>query len=391
MVSSHRVIERTRHFERLTRLLRQFPVVVLVGARQVGKSTLARAIAERAPGGATYLDLEDPRPLARLDRPMLALEPLRGLVVLDEIQRRPDLYPVLRVLADRPRRPAHFLVLGSASPELLRQTSESLAGRVAHHQLPGFDLSEVGPRATERLWLRGGFPLSFTARSDGESARWRRELVRTFVERDLPGLDVRLPAGAVDRFWRMLAHWHGQVWNAAELARSFGVSEKTVRHYLDVLVATFMIRRLQPWHENLAKRQVKAPKVYVADPGLLHGLLGVVTRADLLAHPKCGASWEGFAISQIARRLEAEPEECFFWALHTGAELDLLVVRGRRRLGFEVKLTDSPRVTPSMRSAMENLTLSRIDVIHAGEETFALGDRIRAVAMRRLWTDLLPP
>lgn len=382
------MIDRPWHVERLARLLRQFPVVALVGARQVGKSTLARAAAERLGGAAATFDLEDPRALARLDQPMLALEPLRGLVVLDEIQRRPDLFPVLRVLADRPRRPARFLVLGSASPALLRQSSESLAGRVAYHQLQGFDLSEVGPHSLDRLWSRGGFPPSFTARGDDQSARWRRELVRTFVERDLPGLDVRLPAPAVDRFWRMLAHAHGQVWNAAELARSFGVTEKTVRHYLDVLAATFMVRRLPPWHENLAKRQVKAPKVFVSDPGLLHSLLGIATRDDLLGHPKCGASWEGFAIAQVARRLDAAAEECFFWALHSGAELDFLVVRGERRWGFEVKLTDSPAVTPSMRSALENLRLERLDVVHAGEDTYPLAPRIRALALRRLWRDL---
>ena len=382
------MIARTAHLEQLGRLLRQFPVVGLLGARQVGKSTLARMLAERTPAAVTYLDLEDPRALARLEAPMLALEPLRGLVVLDEVQRRPELFPVLRVLADRRRRPASFLVLGSASPDLLRQSSESLAGRVAYHQLPGLDLSEVGSGALERLWTRGGFPRSFTARGDAESARWRAEFIRTFVERDLPALGLHLAPATVDRFWRMLAHYHGQIWNAAELARAFGVTEKTVRHYVDVLVATFMVRRLPPWHENLAKRQVKAPKIYVSDSGLLHGLLGLVTRNDLLAHPKSGASWEGFAIDQVVRRLRARPQECFFWALHTGAELDLLVVRGRRRLGFEIKLTDSPRITPSMRSSLENLRLDHLDVVHAGAETFPLGDRLRAVALRRLWTDL---
>jgi len=382
-------IERTAHVEQVERLFRQFPVVALVGARQVGKSTLAQTVASRS-SAATFLDLEDPRALARLEQPMLALEPLRGLVILDEVQRRPDLFPVLRVLADRKPRPARFLVLGSASPELLRQSSETLAGRIAYHPLPGFDLDEVGARALDRLWIRGGFPLSFTARSDVLSQRWRAEFARTFIGRELAALELGLPAAAVDRFWRMLAHYHGQVWNAAELSRALGVPEKTVRHYLDVLVGTFVARRLRPWHQNASKREIKAPKVYVGDSGLLHSLLGLPTRYDVLGHPKSGASWEGFVIEQIVRRLGADAGECFFWGVHTGAELDLLVVRGRRRLGFEVKLTDSPSVTRSMRAAMDALSLRHIDLVHAGSETFPLATGIRALSARRLWTDLDP-
>ena len=382
------MIARTTHLEQLERLLRQFPVVAVLGARQVGKSTLARMLSERSQRQTTYFDLEDPRAIARLAEPMLALEPLKGLIVLDEIQRRPELFPVLRVLADRARRPARFLVLGSASPELLRQSSETLAGRIAFHHLEGFGLDEVSARAIDRLWVRGGFPIAFLARNDEESLRWRNQLVRTFVERELPALEVRLAPATVERFWRMLAHYHGQIWNAAELARAFGVSEKTVRHYLDVLVATFMVRRLPPWHQNLGKREVKAPKVYLSDSGMLHALLGLASRNDVLGHPKSGASWEGLAIAQVIRRLDARPEECFFWALHTGAELDLLVVRGRHRLGFEVKLTDSPSVTPSMRSALEHLELDRLDVIHAGVETFPLAPKVRALSLRRLCADL---
>jgi uncharacterized protein len=383
------MVPRKAHAQAVSRLLRQFPVVALLGARQVGKSTLARHIADASPGSIIF-DLEDPRAIARLREPMLALEPLRGLVVLDEIQHRPELFPVLRVLADRPRRPARFLVLGSASPELLRQTSESLAGRIAHHHLPGLDLDETGAAALDTLWLRGGFPRAFTARSDGESLRWRAELMKTLVERDLPALEIRLPPATITRFWRMLAHYHAQVWNAAELARAFGVSEKTVRGYLEILNGTFMVRQLRPWHENSGKREVKSPKVYLSDPGLLHAQLGLGTRDDLLGHPKVGASWEGFAIQQITRRLGAEPSECFFWGVHTGAELDLLIVRGQERRGFEVKLTDTPAITPSMRSALLTLKLSRLDVIHAGAETFPLGAAIRAVALRRLWSDVRP-
>ena len=374
----------------MTQLLRQFPVVGLIGPRQVGKSTLARSLAKNRSGSVAFFDLEDPRVLARFVEPMFALEHLKGLVVLDEIQRLPELFPILRVLADRPRRPARFLVLGSASPSLLRQSSESLAGRIAYHELSGLDLSEVGVRALSRLWLRGGFPRSFVARSDTESLRWRKEFVRTFVERDLPSFELRLSAATVERFWTMLGHYHGQLWNAAEFARAFGVTEKTVRHYLDVLASTFMARRLKPWHENSAKREVKAPKVYVNDSGLLHALFGLQTYDDLMSHPKVGASWEGFAMDQIIRRLGAEPDECYFWGLHSGAELDLLIVRGTRRFGFEIKLTDSPRVTPSMRSAIEALKLSRLDVVHAGAQTFALTQKIRAVALRRLWVDVKP-
>lgn len=382
------MIARPGHLHAVRLLLRQFPVVAIVGARQVGKSTLSRMLVDEIGVLPTVFDLEDPRAVARLEAPMLALEPLRGIVVLDEIQRRPDLFPALRVLADRPRRPASFLILGSASPELLRQTSETLAGRVAFHELCGLDLAEVGSARTHRLWLRGGFPRSYLARSDEDSFRWRAEFIRTFTERDLAILGIRLPPATAQRFWSMLAHYHGQIWNAAELARAFGVTEKTVRSYLDTLVATFVARRLAPWHENLAKRQVKAPKVYVSDPGMLHCLLGLRSAGDLLGHPKAGASFEGFVIEQVVHALGASPRECYFWALHTGAELDLLVVRGASRLGFEVKLTDEPRVTPSMRSALENLRLDRLDVIHAGAETYPLGERIRAVAARRIPDDV---
>ncbi len=313
------------------------------------------------------------------------------LIVFDEVQRRPELFPVLRVLADRPKSPARFLVLGSASPELLRQGSESLAGRVAFHHLGGLALDEVGEPAFRRLWLRGGFPRSFLARDDAASLRWRQQFTRTYLERDVPQLGIHVGADSLRRFWTMLAHYHGQTWNGSELARAFGVADKTVRHYLDVLVATFMVRRLAPWQENLGKRQVKAPKVYLSDTGLLHALLGVVDEVDLLGHPKVGASFEGFAIGEIIRCLGCASDEAYFWGLHSGAELDLLVVRGRHRRGFEIKHTDSPVVTPSMRSAIENLRLDQLDVVHVGDHTFPLADGIRAVAMSRLHLDVAPP
>lgn len=383
-------IPRLGHQARIRALLRDFPVVAIVGARQVGKTTLARRIGRAWPGGGTVFDLEDPGDLARLQDPMLALSPCRGLVVLDEVQRRPDLFPALRVLADRPRRPARFLVLGSASPDMLRQSSESLAGRIAFHELSGFSLDEVGARHLDRLWLRGGFPLSYLARSEEVSRTWRHSFIRTFLERDLPQLGVRIPAPTLERFWAMLAHYHGQVWSSSEFARSFGVSDVTVRRYLDVLTGTFVVRQLRPWSENLAKRQVKSPKVYLADSGLLHGLLDLGSMADLERHPKIGASWEGFAIGAVVDRLGARWDECYFWATHAGAEIDLLVVRGRTRLGFEIKRTSAPAVTRSMRTALDDLKLKRLDVIHAGAHTFPLAPRIRAVALGRLLEDLRP-
>jgi predicted AAA+ superfamily ATPase len=311
-------------------------------------------------------------------------------VVLDEIHRRPDLLPALRVLADRRPGRVRFLVLGSASPELLRHTSESLAGRIAHHELGGFGLDEVGAARSERLWLRGGFPRSYLARSNAEGVRWRDEFLRTFLERDLPQLGVSIPSPAMRRFWTMLAHGHGQLWNASELGRSFGVADHTVRRYLDVLVATFVVRLLLPWHENVGKRQVKAPKVYLADSGMLHSLLGLGSMQDLRDHPRSGASWEGHALWTVVGRLEARREECFFWRTHTGAELDLLVVRGRRRLGFEFKWTETPSVTKSMHAALEDLRLDHLDVIHAGRDTFPLHERVRAVSLERILEDVDP-
>jgi predicted AAA+ superfamily ATPase len=384
-----RYLRRPRRLRLIRRRLRQYPVVGLLGARQVGKSTLARELAGRS-GRVTYYDLEDPRDLARLADPMASLGGRRGLVVLDEIQRRPELFPSLRVLADRRPLPARFLVLGRASPELLRQTSESLAGRVAFEQLGGFALDEAGAGQLQKLWQRGGFPPAYLARSDRQSAEWRRHFVRTFVERDVPQLGVAVSAATLERFWSMLAHYHGQVWNASEFARAFGTSEASVRRYLDLLVATFVVRRLAPWSQNLGKRQVKSPKVYLSDSGLLHTLLDIETPRDLERHPKVGASWEGFGIAQVVERLEARPEECFFWATHAGAELDLLVVRGRRRLGFEFKLTTAPQVTRSMHVAIQDLGLGSLDVVHAGGDTFALGPRVRALALQRLLKDLRP-
>jgi len=319
---------------------------------------------------------------------MLSLAHLQGLIVIDEIQRRPDLFPSLRVLVDREDPDTRFLILGSASPELLRQSSETLAGRIFYHELGGLMLDEVAPAQADRLWLRGGLPCSYTAASDAASHEWRTGFIRTFLERDLPGLGSRVAAAALQRFWTMLAHYHGQIWNASEFARSFGVSDHAVRHYLDTLTASFVIRQLQPWFANISKRQVKAPKVYIADSGILHALLNLRTHLDVESHPKLGASWEGLIIDQLTRWLGADPRECFFWSTHAGAEIDLLVVRGKQRLAFEIKRTSSPAVTPSMRHALDDLELDRLDVIHGGDQTFPLTDRIRAVAFARMFEDI---
>jgi hypothetical protein len=383
------VIGRPGHVAAVRRLLAHHPVVALLGARQVGKTTLARQLAAAVPRSA-FFDLERAADVARLADPELALRPLSGLVVLDEIQRRPNLFPALRVLADRPRTLVRFLVLGSAAPELLRQSAESLAGRIAFHELSGFSLDEVGPTRLDRLWLRGGFPRSFIARSGKASAEWRREFVRTFLERDVPQLGIAVPAPTLERFWAMLAHYHGQIWNASEFGRSFGVSHHAVRRYLEALEATFMLRVLRPWAENLAKRQVKSPKVYVRDSGLLHTLLDIDDLEHLARHPKLGASWEGFMLEAVIQRLGARSDQCYFWATHTGAELDLLVIDGRRRYGFEFKRTSAPSLTPSMRTASRDLGLARLDVLHAGDESFPMGKAIRAIASRRLLDDLEP-
>lgn len=380
-------MERRSHQAEIEAALRRSPVVAILGPRQVGKTTLARSIS-RARGSVSWFDLEDPEHRRLLGDPKLALQDLRGLVVLDEIQRVPEVFPVLRVLADRRPVRTRFLVLGSASPDLLRQSSESLAGRIHYHELTPFSLDETGARSSQRLWLRGGFPRAYLARTDALCFAWLEDFTRTYLEREVPQLGQRVPGETLRRFWSMLAHYHGQVWNSSEFARSFGMSDVTVRRYLDLLASLFLVRLMQPWHENLGKRLVKAPKVYIEDSGLLHQLLGVHSRAQLERHPKVGASWEGFVLAAVERKLRVQPGEAYFYGAHSGAELDLLVVRGGRRVGFEFKRTVAPDVTRSMRTAAEDLRLDRLDVIHAGEHTYALSDGIRAVALSRLLDDL---
>jgi hypothetical protein len=384
------MMKRLMLLSRIRHALRRSRAVALIGPRQSGKTTLARQIMPS--DSPRYFDLEEPTSLARLAEPMTALAPLRGVVVIDEVQRRPDLFPILRVLADRKPLPARFLILGSASPELLRQSSESLAGRVETITLPGFALAEVGARALNRHWLRGGFPRSFLARTQGDSLRWRAEFIQTFLERDLPQLGVAIPAQALRRFWAMVAHYHGNVWNAAEPARSLGVSEPTVRRYLDLLTGVFLVRQLPPWYENLGKRQVKAPKVYVRDSGLLHTLLGIRTDAELLHHPKCGASWEGYVVEETLKLVQ--PDDAYFWATHQGAELDLLLLKDGRRLGVEIKRTDAPTLTPSMRIALNDLGLEHLVVLYPGVRRYSLAARVTVVPLAELavssWEALLP-
>ena len=358
--------------------------VVLSGPRQSGKSTLAQRFLDR--DSPNYFDLENPLHELRLAEPHNTLSQLQGLVVIDEVQRRPALFPVLRVLIDRSNTAGQYLLLGSASPALLRQAGESLLGRVETLEVGGFNLQEVCEDAGQysdetatRLWLRGGFPRSYLAGSDSDSMAWRVGAVSSHVEVDLPQFGVNIAAPAMLRFWRMLSHYHGQIWTAAQPARSLGVSEPTVRRYLDTLTQTLMVRQLQPWHENLGKRQVKASKIYFRDTGLLHALMGVGSLPELLTHPRCGASWEGFALEQVLRI--ARPDEAFFWATHQGAELDLLMLKGSQRVGVEFKRADAPKVTPSMRIALHDLKLDALYVVYPGSQRFSLAEGIEAVPL----------
>jgi len=364
--------------ERLAQALRRSPITLLAGPRQCGKTTLARRIAARSK--AVFFDLEDPEISLQKETLGLTLRGLRGLVVIDECQREPALFPLLRVLADRKPLTARFLLLGSASPELVRHASESLAGRVRHVDMGGFSIDEVAGSDAARLWRRGGLPVSFLEPSEQESFRWRMDFIRTHLERDLPSLGIRVPAPALRRFWTMLAHLQAQTWNSADLARSMGTQEDTARHYLDILTGSYMIRQLQPWFENIGKRIVKAPKVYFRDTGLLHALLGLRTERQIQGYPRMGFSWEGFAIEQIIRRFDAE-RESYFYKTHGGAELDLLILRGGRRYGFEIKYADAPSTTRSMHVAIDDLKLDRLYVVHPGSRSYRLAEKIQSLPL----------
>ncbi len=365
---------------------RGHPVVGLLGARQCGKTTLARMFAASEGGSATAIhrfDLENPDDLARLQNPMLGLRDLEGLIIIDEVQRAPELFPVLRVLVDRAgrHRKNRFLILGRASRDLLRQGSESLAGRIRYLVLPPFSLAEVGKAKLNRLWLRGGFPSSFLAPSEAISVDWRKGYVATYLERDIPSLGFQIPSMALRRFWLMLTHYHGQIFNASEIGRSLGAADTTVRRYLDILAGTFMIRILSPWAENLGKRQVKSPKIYFRDSGLLHTLLGVNSAKMLHLHPKLDASWEGFALEEVIRSRAATSEEVYFWGTHGEAELDLLIIKDGRREGYEFKFADRPTVTRSMRLALRDLKLDALTIIYPGDKAFPMDDGIRAAGL----------
>ena len=377
------MVIRRNSVEAIRTALGRASVVVLAGPRQCGKTTLARQFLD--PDSVNYFDLESPASLARLDEPMTALEPLRGLVVIDEVQLRPELFPVLRVLVDRTPSPARFLVLGSASGGLLRQTSESLAGRTERVLLGGFTANEAADHSSDAqatLWRRGGLPRSFLAEREEDSVAWRREYIQTLLERDFPQWGVSVPAAAMGRFWTMLAHYHGQTWNAAEPARALGVRPAVVARYLDALTDAMMVRQLQPWFANIKKRQVKAPKIYLRDSGLLHQLLGIATEKALLTHPRMGASWEGFVIEQVLAT-EAH-DEAFFWATHQGAEMDLVLRRGDTLYGIECKFADAPRVTPSIRNALTDIGLARVAILYPGTRRFPLSDRAEAVPLEAL-------
>jgi hypothetical protein len=371
------MVPRVHALARINRALKLNPVAALLGPRQCGKTTLARVIADSTP--CEYFDLENPVDRRRLSTPMTTLEGLSGLVIVDEVQRLPELFELIRVLVDRPDQSARFLLLGSASPTLVRGVSESLAGRIGFIDLSGFDLRETGGENLAHLWTRGGFPRSFLAPDDGASLEWRQSFIRTFLERDVPQLGITIPAETLRRFWTMMAHYNGQIWNAAELARSLGASENTARGYLDILAGAFMVRVLPPWFENIGKRQVKSPKVFIRDSGVLHALLQIGTMSDLQAHPKLGASWEGFAIEQIVHLLETR--DAYFWATHGGAELDLLVIHRGKRYGFEFKYQDAPRRNRSMLIAREDLGLERLWVVYPGSKEYALDEFIHVIPL----------
>ncbi|MFO8129541.1 MAG: ATP-binding protein [Bacteroidales bacterium] len=374
-------IERPRLKKMIEHAIKRAPITAILGPRQCGKTTISRDIASQTEQ-TTFFDLEDPVGYQQLiSAPKLALESLKGLIIIDEIQRMPELFPILRVLADRSDHPARFLLLGSASPDLIRNSSETLAGRISYIDMTGFTLDEISKRKVNQLWLRGGFPRSFLAVGDSDSYAWRNDFIRTFLERDIPQLGIAIPSQALRRFWTMLAHYHGQIWNGSEIGRSLGVSEPTTRKYLDILSNAYVVRQLQPWHENLKKRQVKAPKVFIRDSGLLHNLL-TLQENTILSHPKLGASWEGFVIEQIVSFTGSQ--NYYFWSTHSGAELDLLIFIKGRRIGFEIKYTDAPKVSRSMHIALEDLKLDQLQVVFPGNKSYPLSAQIHALSISEL-------
>lgn len=374
-------MERKDYFEQVSEAFRTHPAVALLSPRQCGKTTFARMYAKSlAHNSIHFFDLEDPRDLIKLEKnPTLTLEELPGLIIIDEVQRLPTLFPILRVLIDKPDSKQRFLILGSASRDLIQFSSETLAGRIAHIEMTPFNFSET--HDLSRLWIRGGFPKSYLAETDKDSDNWRHFYITTFLERDMPALGIKIPPQTMRRFWMMLAHYHGNIFNASEIGRSLGAANTTIRNYLDILSGVFMIRQLQPWQANIKKRQVKSPKIYFRDSGIFHTLIGIENFAALRSNPKLGASWEGLALEEIIRHHQAESEDCYFWATHTGAELDLMIIKSGKKLGFEIKYTESPKITPSMINAQKDLQLDQLTVIVPSKTDFPLTKEIRAIGL----------
>ena len=377
-------IIRIDEIRQLNQRFRNNPVVAILGARQCGKTTLARQFSDQWRKDVTFFDLENPLDIQRLEEPLLALENLDGLIVLDEIQRAPALFPVLRVLADRPNKNAKFLILGSASRDLIRQSSESLAGRISYLEMGGFPLDLVEAGKEERLWIRGAFPRSFLASSEAASYQWRQDFIATFLERDIPQLGFNIPARSLGRFWQMLAHYHGQIFNASEIGKSLGVSDHTAQRYLDLLSGTFMVRQLRPWHYNTKKRIIKRPKIYFRDTGILHALFALTNKKDVFLHPKLGASWEGFALEETIKAIQLKEDETFFWGVHASAEIDLVFQKNGRLYGVEVKYAQAPGITPSMRMAGSELDLKHLWVIYPGKKVYALDKNVTVIPLPEL-------
>ncbi len=377
-------IQRISEIEILNKRFRNNPIVAILGARQCGKTTLARQFSDQWPTNVTFFDLENPLDIRRLEEPLLAMENTEGLIVLDEIQRAPDLFPVLRVLADRPNKKTKFLILGSASRDLIRQSSESLAGRISYLEMGGFTLDLVGVEKEEKLWIRGAFPRSFLAATEAASYQWRLDFIATFLERDIPQLGFNIPAKSLGRFWQMLAHYHGQIFNASEIGKSLGVSDHTAQRYLDLLSGTFMVRQLRPWHYNTKKRIIKRPKIYFRDTGILHALFALSNKKDVLLHPKLGASWEGFALEEAIKAIRLKEDETFFWGVHAAAEIDLVFQKNGRLYGVEVKYAQAPSLTSSMRMACDELSLKHLWVIYPGKKAYALDRNVTVVSLKEL-------
>jgi predicted AAA+ superfamily ATPase len=379
-------MDRKTYLQQITDGFATGRVVAILGPRQCGKTTLARRyFAHHNAPKENYFDLENPLEADLLQDPLLALTSLEGVTVIDEIQRSPEIFKVLRVLVDRTPLKQRFLILSSASRELIQQSTESLAGRIHYLELPPFTLSETGN--LKNLWLRGGFPLSYLADTVQNSMQWRQDYIRTFLEQDIPNLGITIPANRMRRFWMMIAHHHGQLFNASELGNSLDLTNKTIRRYLDILIGTFMVRELQPWHENISKRQVKTSKIYIRDSGILHGLLNLTNYSELTRHPKVGSSWEGFALESVIQSCKADQNECYFWAVHQQAELDLLIVKDDKKLGFEFKYSTSPKLTTSMKAAIQLLKLDKLTVIHPGSRRFKLSEKIECIGLEEFISD----